>query len=312
MKPLLVAAALLACSSAALAEVPNVVATTKPIHALVAAVMGDLGAPQLIVRGGASPHTYSLRPSDASALEAADVVFWTGHGFELFLEDSIETLAPDATIVALSGTPAIELLPVREGGPFELHADEDHEPETHAAGDGHEHGEHDMHYWLDPVNAVHMVRAIAEALSTADPDNAPTYRANAAAETQALDALMAEIDAQLAPVRHKPFIVFHDAYQYFERRFGLTLAGTVTVTPDSLPGAQRISELRAKIGETSAACVFAEPQFEPAVVNTIIEGTSARAGTLDPEGAGLTEGPGLYRELLTGLAANLLDCLAAD
>ena len=297
-------------TSAALAETPRVVATIKPLHSLVAAVMGDLGSPQLIVQGGASPHTYSLRPSDAAALEAADVVFWTGHGMELFLEDALDSLAADAAVVELADSPGIELLPIREGGAFEPHADE---AEVHTADDGHDHdhGEMDMHFWLDPVNAGHMVAAIADALVTADPEHGDTYTANAAAEAARLEALTAQLDALLAPVRDKPFIVFHDAYQYFERRFGLTLIGSITVTPDTLPGAQRISELRARIAEANAICVFAEPQFEPAVVATIIEGTPARSGTLDPEGAGLAEGAGLYRQLPLGLATSLLDCLDA-
>jgi zinc transport system substrate-binding protein len=281
-----------------------VVATTKPVHSLVAAVMGDLGTPDLIVKGAASPHNYSLRPSDAAALESADVVFWTGHGLELFLEDSIETLAPNAIIVALSVNPSIHLLPVREGGAFEPHADE--------AEEGHEHddhGEKDMHFWLDPVNATFMLAHIAETLAGADPEHADAYFANAKLEIARVQELIAAWDATLAPVKDRPFIVFHDAYQYFEHRFGLTVAGSITVTPDTLPGAQRIGELRDKVMSAGAVCVFAEPQFEPAVVQTIIGGTPARSGTLDPEGAGLTEGSRLYEELITGLVDSLVACL---
>jgi zinc transport system substrate-binding protein len=314
---LAVSAALCAAlwTTAALADAPKVVATIKPIHALVAAVMGDLGSPALIVKSGASPHTYSLRPSDAAALESADIVFWTGHGMELFLEDALESLASGANVVELAGVPGIELLPIREGGAFESHEYEDEHAEDHGHDDherDHDHGEMDMHYWLDPANAAQMVAAIADALAAADPEHATVYEANAEAATEQLTALAGEIDTLLAPVRAKPFIVFHDAYQYFERRFGLTVAGSITVTPDTLPGAQRIGELRARISTADAVCVFAEPQFEPAVVATIIEGTSARSGTLDPEGAGLSEGPGLYRELLLGLSDGLLDCLATD
>ena len=304
MRHLLTSLMLVAFATPAMAEAPRVVATVKPIHALVAAVMGEVGTPELIVKGAASPHTYSLRPSDAANLEAAGIVFWTGHGLELFLEDSITTLAPSAQIVELAANPAIALLPVREGGAFEAHDDGDgHE---HA---GHDHGEMDMHFWLDPANAVLMVTQIADTLSAADPEHAPQYARNAAAETARLDHLTADIDARLAPVKDKPFIVFHDAYQYFERRFGLTVAGSITVTPDTLPGAQRVRELHGKIAEAGVTCVFAEPQFEPAVVNTIIEGTAAKSGTLDPEGAGLAEGPGLYEQLITGLADSLLACL---
>jgi zinc transport system substrate-binding protein len=321
----LFAAALFCFATPALAEGPRVVATTKPVHSLVAAVMGELGTPALIVKGAASPHTYSLRPSDAAELEAADVVFWTGHGMELFLEDSIETLAPDARIVALSEAPGIVLLPTREGGAFEPHEDEgeghDHETDEHGhedegeehEGDEHDHGahgEHDMHFWLDPANAALMISAIAETLAAADAENAQTYAANAARERAALEALTTSLDAKLAPVRDKPFIVFHDAYQYFERRFGLSVAGSITVTPDAQPSARRVDELRSKLVSAGAVCVFAEPQFEPAIVQTIIGGTSARAGTLDPEGASLSEGPGLYGALVEGIAEALIDCLA--
>ena len=308
---------------------PAVVASTKPVHALVSAVMGDVGTPALIVKGAASPHTYSLRPSDAAALEAADVVFWTGHGMELFLADVLETLSTNAQVVELAEAPGIELLPVREGGAFEAHmhegGGEDHaheDEDAHDDHDGHEHSNHDhddehdhahdegdMHFWLDPENAKLMVAHIARTLSAADPENAPTYTANAAAEEARLDALTTELTATLAPVADKPFIVFHDAYQYFENRFDLTVAGTVTVSPEAMPGAARIDELRAKVAELGATCVFAEPNFEPAIVGTIVEGTEAQAGTLDPEGSALTEGPHLYPALLRSLANGLVDCL---
>jgi zinc transport system substrate-binding protein len=284
---------------------PAVVATIKPIHSLVAAVMGDTGTPALIVSGNASPHTYSLKPSDADALQKADVVFWTGHGMELFLEDSIATLAPNAAVVELSADPAIELLPVREGGVFEPHADEaEHEGE-------HEDEEVDLHFWLDPANAKLMLTTIADALSAADPNNAPTYAANAESEADRLDVLTAEIDAKLAPVKQRPFVVFHDAYQYFERRFGLTIAGSITVTPETMPGAQRVAELQDKLRTLDAACILAESQFLPTIVSAIAEGTGASIGILDPEGAGLAEGPGLYETLLRGLAAEIVHCFSA-
>jgi zinc transport system substrate-binding protein len=303
MRPSLLAlAALLLGTASAFAEVPSVVATIKPVHSLVAAVMGDLGSPALIVKGAASPHAYSMKPSDAAAVQGADIVFWTGHDMEVFLEDSLSTLAPDARIVALSEAPGITLLPVREGGMFEPHADE----EAHAAG---EHEEADMHVFLDPENAKAMVATIAETLSTADPEHAATYAANAATETASLDALIGDITATLAPIKDKPFVVFHDAYQYFGKRFGLNVAGSITVNPENMPGADRIGQVRDKLKTLSTACVFAEPQFDPRIVDVLIEGTSAGKGTLDPEGANLTEGPGLYAELLQGLATGLVDCL---
>jgi zinc transport system substrate-binding protein len=306
----LAAVASLMLSGSALAA-PAVVASTKPIHSLVSAVMGEAGTPALIVRGAASPHTYSMRPSDAAALESADIVFWTGHGMELFLGEALETLSTGATVVELAEAPGIDLLPLREGGAFEAHShgDEDHGHDHEGHDHDHAHGEGDMHFWLDPDNAGLMVTQIAETLSAADPDNAATYAANAEAELMRLDSLATELAATLAPVAQKPFIVFHDAYQYFENRFDLSVAGTVTVSPDVMPGAARIDELRAKVNELAATCVFAEPNFEPAIIDTIVEGTSARTGTLDPEGSALTEGPDLYHALLRDLARGLVDCL---
>ena len=291
---------------------PEVVASTKPVHSLVSAVMGDVGAPALIVKGAASPHTYSLRPSDAAALESADIVFWTGHGMELFLSDALDTLSTNAEVIELSEAPGIELLPVREGGAFEAHShgDDDHARDHDQDHDHHHHhDEGDMHFWLDPENAKLMVTQIATVLADADPENAATYQTNAEAELVRLDAVTEELRALLAPLAGKPFIVFHDAYQYFEARFGLEVAGTVTVSPDVMPGAARIDELRAKVTDLGATCVFAEPNFEPAIIRTIAEGTEAKAGVLDPEGASLTEGVDLYPELLRGLANGLVECL---
>ena len=311
LAPFALLSALLLTSTAYAA--PNVVASIKPVHSLVAAVMAGVGEPTLIVKGAASPHTYALRPSDAGALESADIVFWTGHGMELFLADALDTLAPKAEIVELAEAPGITLLPVREGGAFEPHShageggehDHDHEDHDH----DHEHEAGDMHFWLDPENAKLMVTEIAATLAQADPENAAAYQANAAAEIVKLDALETEIGATLAPVKDKPFIVFHDAYQYFEARFGLELAGSITVTPDVMPGAQRIDELKAKVADLGATCVFAEPNFEPTIIKAITEGSPAKSGVLDPEGGALTEGADLYPTLVRGLATSLVDCL---
>jgi zinc transport system substrate-binding protein len=308
MRQLLAAALALAFSAfPVLAEPPRVIATIKPIHSLVAAVMGDLGAPDLLVKGAASPHTYSLKPSDASALERADLVFRVGLGFEVFLDDSLETLAGDADVVALGANPRIKLLPLREGGRFEAHEHEDEHEEGHEHNHAHE--GMDLHVWLDPIYATFMLSHIADALSAADPEHRDVYFANATAEADRITATMAEIDAMLAPLRGHRFIVFHDATHYFEERFGLEAAGSITVSPDVLPGAQRIAELRQAVTEAGAVCAFAEPNFEPGLVATLTDGTPAKAGTLDPEGALLADGPELYRALLIGLATSFATCL---
>lgn len=289
----------------------GVVASIKPVHSLVAGVMQGIGEPQLIVRGAASPHTYAMRPSEAATLERASLIFWIGHDMEAFLDKALESLPGEARIVELAEAEGIELLPLREGGTFEAHEDEKvHAHEEPEEGHEHEHGAFDMHFWLDPENAKAMVRAIEAALAAADPRNAGRYGENAAVLLARLDALAHEIGAELAPVRGKGFIVFHDAYHYFERRFGVEAAGSITVSPEIMPGAERVAEIRARVSELGATCVFAEPQFEPKLVEVAIEGTQAKAGMLDPEGGSLTEGPELYFDLLRNMASSLRSCLS--
>lgn len=297
----------------------GVVASIKPVHSLVSAVMDGVAAPTLLVQGAGSAHTYSLRPSDARALEKAPLVFWVGPGMETFLRGPLETLASEATTVALADAPGLTLLDFREGGPFEGHdhaEDEHHNGHGHGgAHDQHDHDHdhvhgHDLHLWLDPVNAKVLVREIASRLGEADPENAERYGHNAEAYSRKLDLLVDETEALLAPVRDRPAIVFHDAYQYFEHRFGINVAGSITVSPDVVPGAQRVSEIKAKVQELGAACIFSEPQFEPRLISVVAEGSGAQTGVLDPLGADLADGPELYFDLIRNMATSLNACLS--
>ncbi|WP_280137197.1 zinc ABC transporter substrate-binding protein [Aureimonas sp. Leaf454] len=324
------AAVLLLCAPAFAA--PDVVVSIKPLHSLVASVMGEVGQPKLIVEGVGSPHTYAMKPSNASDLAKADLVFWAGDQLEAFLVKPLETLATTAKVVELIETPGLKRLPYREGGPFEAHGHEDDDHDA-AAGDaahtksagqdlhdhaasetGHDHEEHgdgyDMHVWLDPDNARVMAAEIERQLAAMDPENAATYRANTAKLNARLDGLIARTNQTLAGVKGKPFIVFHDAYQYFETRFEMAAAGSITVNPETMPGVQRISEIKTKTAALGATCVFAEPQFEPKLIETVSEGTGARTGTLDPEGAALANGPDLYFQLIDNLATSLSTCLS--
>ena len=309
----LLAAAMLALSlsTATALAAPNVVTTIKPVHSLVSAVMKGVGEPSILVDGAASPHGYSLKPSQAAALQDANLIFWIGPELETFLEKPIETIAGKAEAVALIDVEGVKTLAPREGGAFEAHDHGDEDGHAHGHDHGHDHGEEvDGHVWLDPENAKAFVAAIAAALEQADPANAATYSANASAETAKLDALIAATKEKLKPVAGKGFLVFHDAYHYYEARFGVEAAGSITVNPEVAPGAERIAELQAKLKELGAACIFAEPQFEPKLVATITEGTSARTGTLDPLGSSLENGPDLYHQLIDGLTASLTGCLA--
>jgi zinc transport system substrate-binding protein len=287
------------------ADPVKVVASVKPIHSLVAGVMKGVAEPSLLVKGAASPHSFNLRPSDARALNQADLVFWVGEDLETFLAKPIQSLAGKAQPVALMEESGLTLLPTREGGAWEKHEDHGHEDHGHED----EHGTHDAHVWLDVDNARKMVATIAGKLSERDSANAARYQANAASLTERLTALDAELKTTLAPVKDRPFVVFHDAYHYLEDRYGLNAVGAITVSPDQRPSAQRLSQLRSKISSLDAACVFAEPQFEPTLVATVVEKTAAKRGTLDPLGAALDDGPELYFTLMRGMAASLVSCL---
>ena len=458
----------------------KVIASIKPVHSLVAAVMEGVGNPELLVEGAGSPHTYSLKPSQANKLQEADLVFWMSHDLEAFLENSIESIAKNAKAVSLMDAHDLIKLNFREGGAFDAHDHDDHDDHGHDDHDDHGHDDHkdhkdhddhghgdhafewagvfelsagtykwsfakvdgayadpamkmaivasnhiedseeaaeamlesedtnssvnndvlrvsdkaytlnfddtkdmtiftvkiekdgaytfftehmpfefeasehffkdlagmnvepiaqepdmghhddhhsehahkghddhddhghhgtDPHVWLDPVNAKAMIHEIEEALIEADPANASAYEANAKAMMSKVDNLVAEIDAELQPVKGRGYVVFHDAYQYFENRFGVSAVGSITVSPEVLPGAERVAELREKVRNLDATCVFSEPQFEPKLVMTITENTNAGTGVLDPLGASIDDGPELYFTLIRNMAKSLKDCL---
>ena len=288
----------------------KVVASIKPIHSLVAGVMEGTGTPTLIVEGAGSPHTYALKPSQARRLQEADLVFWVGNTLEPFLQKPLESIASKATTVTLMDVDGLNQITFREGGAFDAHGHDDHKGhDDHDDHHDHAHGAYDPHIWLDPINAKVLVHDIEEALVASDPANAAIYKANADRIMANLDALVAEIDATLDPVKSQGFIVFHDAYQHFEQRFGMSAVGSMTVSPEVLPGAERVRELQEKVRGSNASCVFSEPQFEPKLVATITENTDAGTGVLDPLGASLKNGPDLYFNLIRGMAASLKGCL---
>jgi zinc transport system substrate-binding protein len=336
-KVTLIATAIFSSSLACASEGLSVVTSIKPIHSLVSAVMGGIGTPSLIIEGAGSPHTYALKPSQAKALQDADLVFWVGPAIESFLEKPIKEVASRARVVTLSGAHGLIKIEFREGGNFDFHDDhakhddhddhakhDDHDDhakhndhDDHAKHDDHDdhakhndHGQFDMHVWLDPENAKMIINAIEEALIEADPRNARTYQGNAAGVKLDLDKLITEVDAEMSPVKGTPYVVFHDAYQYFENRFGMRPVGSITVSPETLPGAKRLKELREKIKSLNATCVFSEPQFEPKLIATVIDGTSASTGVLDPLGVSIKAGPEMYFTLIRNMSKSLKNCLS--
>ncbi len=290
---------------AAMADAPRVVVTIKPIHSLVSRVMEGVGAPLLLVDGKASPHSFSLRPSQVQAVSKADVFIRVSERLEPFTGKLVRALPEDVKLVTLVDAPDIELLTQRGNGSFERH---DHAREQHDVAV--DHGAADSHIWLDPENARAIGNYVAQVLAERFPKDAAHFKANAERLSADIDALTKELSATTQPLQSKPFVVFHDAYQYFDRRFGLDAVGSITVSPEVQPSARRLIELREKIRELKAVCVFAEPLFQPRLVAALTEGTDARAGTLDPEGLGLDAGPQLYFVLMRNLAGSLKGCLA--
>ena len=301
-------ATLALCWSLPILAAPKVVVSISPLHSLVAGVMDGVAEPVLLIPATASPHAYALKPSDARALSQADMVVWVGEDLEVVLEQPLHALAGNAQVLELSTLPDIQLLPTREGGVWEKEAE--HEAEHDGHGHGHGHGEVDMHLWLSPENARRIVAAVAVKLSAIDTAHADRYQENAQALTQQITAQEGKLREQLAPVSQRPYIVFHDAYHYFEQAFSLHPAGAISVSPDRSPGARRLGEIRKAIKTRGAACVFSEPQFRPATVKVVLEGTTAHAGVLDPLGAGLEPGKGQWFALMQRLADNLTACLA--
>jgi len=291
----------------AYADRPRVAVDIAPIHSLVAQVMEGIGMPDLIIQPGATPHEYSLRPSEAAALQSADLVFWIGPDLTPWLEEAIETLAPAADVTTLMDVDGTVQLEFREDAVFEAHDHSDH-----ADDDDHgDHAGHDPHAWLSPKNAMTWLEVIAGRLSAVDPVNSDAYLANAASGRAAIEALMDEVDATLDPVRGRAFIVFHDAYQYFETDFDISASGAISISDASDPSPARIAEIRGQIAEQGVDCVLAEPQFNPGLVATVLRGSDAQMGIVDPLGVDLELGADLYPQLIRNLSNALAECLRA-
>ena len=280
----------------------SIVASIKPVHALVAGVMGDLGTPHLLLAAPTSAHHFTLKPSQARALQNADIVFWIGPGMEQPLTKALATLAADAQSVALDDSAGLVLFDFDDDG----HDD-------HGTKDKHDgHGGHGInpHIWLDPFNAQIMLGVIADHLGKADPVNAKAYQANADAMRQTFAQLQIDIARQLAPFAESEFLVLHDAHIYFERRFGMRAHAAITTEPDVMPTAAKIKKLRRDLESHPMDCIFGEPFLGQKAVRLIAEGSDIRIGQLDPLGSQLPAGASLYADLLKSYAAAFKACLA--
>ena len=308
-KSILFGTALLFSSFSAIAEI-KVVTTIKPIHSLVSGVMDGVSNPTLIIEGSNSPHNFSLKPSHAKMLEEADIVFWIGEDLESFMEKPLNSLAKNAVQISFMDLKSIEKLKFREMNDHDDHGHDDHhgheDEDDDSSHDGHNHGEFDAHIWLDPANAKVMISEIAHELSELDPSNKSNYEKNAEKMTASLDDLIERVSTSIP--KNPSFIVFHDAYQYFENRFNIKAAGALTLNPEVLPGAKQIAEIQELIEHDSVKCIFSEPQYNPKIVEMLSADMKVSTSVLDPLGANIDTGPKMYSELILEIANSLSRC----
>lgn len=310
-------------SSGALADDLRVVTTIKPVHALAAQVLDGIATPKLLIKGAMSPHTYALKPSDAEAVHHAQVFVRIAPSVEPFTKKVVASLPKSVRVVTLMEAPGLEILGIRDSGAFESHdhaaghdSHDPHDDHVHATPDhvnepGHAHGNTvaDPHIWLDPRNAADMVRTLTKELLRLAPEHKKQLQKNEAATLAGLENLERDLRAKLAAFGSQRFIVFHDAFQYFEKRFGLQAAGAITLHPEAPPSGKRLTEIRKKIKSVGAGCVFSEPQFHARRIATVVEGTGAKTGVLDPIGTNIPSGPGAYEAMMHKLADSVVRCL---
>lgn len=307
----------------AMAEVPRVMTDMPAVHALVAQVMGDLGQPELLLDKGADAHSFQLRPSQAAALQDAGLVVWIGPEMTPWLDRALDGLsgarqlrlltAEGTHVQGFGGEAGHEEAGHDEAGHDEAGHDEaGHDEAGHdeAGHEGHDHGLVDPHAWLDPGNASHWLGLIAAELAALDPQNAPTYAANADKASADIAALDAELVTLLAPVKDRPFVVFHDAYGYFASHYGLTIAATVSEGDAAAPGAKQVAEVKGVLAG-GTICLHGEANHDPKLLEELAAATGAHLGApLDPEGSAFDPGPGVYGDILRGLAQALAECAA--
>ena len=325
----------------------KVVASIKPIHSLASYLMDGVGKPDLIVDGYASPHGFAMKPSHAKMLQEADLIFWVGEDLEAFLEKPLKSIAKKAEKIELMATKNLNVLKFRERNIFDEHDhddhghddhakkkddhddhdhdkkakkdddhDHDHDHDSHAKKedghddhddhDGHHHGEFDPHIWLDPINAKAILNEMVEHLIENDAANASIYKKNLDKALNELDKLTMNVMTDLN--KSTASIVFHDAYQYFEERFNVNVLGAFTVNTDVMPGAEQLKEIREIIEHDNVRCVFSEPQFNPDIINAVAKDMNIKTGVLDPLGATLNPGKGLYFDLIKNMSSSFKGC----
>ncbi|MDB4344853.1 zinc ABC transporter substrate-binding protein ZnuA [Candidatus Pelagibacter sp.] len=304
----------------------KVVTSIKPIHSLASYLMDGIGKPELIVDGYASPHGFAMKPSHAKMLQNADLIFWVGEDLEGFLEKPLKSIAKKAEKIELIEVKGLNVLKFRERNIFDEHDDhskkeddhDDHDHDEHAkkeehddhddhdGHEGHAHGEYDPHIWLDPMNAKVILNEMVEHLIENDPTNEAKYKSNLDKALKEIDKLTIEVMTDLN--NSVSSIVFHDAYQYFEKRFNVNILGAFTVNTDVMPGAEQLAEIREIIEHDKVACIFSEPQFNRDIINAVAKDMKIKTGVLDPLGATLDSGKDLYFKLIRNMSASFKGC----
>ena len=296
-------------------ETIGIITTIKPIDSLVSAVVGDTGKTISLIPSETSPHEFRLKPSDARALQNGNIIFYISPHLETSIVKVFETLPKNIKIINLMEETGIEHLSIRDNEAWELH--DHHDDKKHDDHDKHaqkdEHDDHkskdDVHIWLDPENAIKIIKKVNTELSFFFPENAEIYDENATKIINKIKTLKKQLKKELLPIKDKPYIVFHDAYQYFEKTFQLNAVGSIALEDDIASSPKQISFIKNKIIKSKASCIFQEPQFDNKLVKTVIEGTQAKIGTLDPLGFGIKEKEDFYLQLLRNMSKNLKECL---
>ena len=291
----------------------KVVTSIKPLHSLASYLMDGVGKPDLIVDGYASPHGFSMKPSHAKMLQDADLIFWVGEDLENFLEKPLNSIAKKAEKIELMDIKGLNVLSFRERNIFDEHDDhDDHEghakkkKDDHDDHEGHGHGEYDPHIWLDPINAKVILKEMTEHLIENDSKNTSTYKSNLDKALKDIDKLTMNVMTELN--QSVSSIVFHDAYQYFEKRFNVNILGAFTVNTDVMPGAEQLAQIREIIEHDKVSCVFSEPQFNPDIIKAVAKDMNIKTGVIDPLGATLDPGKDLYFDLIRNMSASFKGC----
>ena len=298
------------------AETKGIITTIQPINALVSAVIGNTGKTISIIPAEQSPHDFKLKPSDVKVLQDGNLIFYVSNHLESSVTKVFKNLPKNIKIINLMEESDIDHLAIRDNEAWERHdhhGHDDHDDHDKHGKKDDDHANHekedDVHIWLSPNNAIKIVKKVNKELNLYFPENSKIYDENASKFINKIKNLKEELVKELAPIKDKPFIVFHDAYQYFEKTFELNAVGSVALEGDIASSPKQISFIKEKIKASNASCVFQEPQFDTKLVKIVVEGTNAEIGTLDPLGVDITGDKDFYLQLLRNMSKSLKECL---